>query len=509
MQRRVLIPLENTKTNGGFTMKMMKKVLAALLACLIVMSMAACAAKSDQTAKPDTAQTDADQPVPNAEDTQTPNAEAGDAPVSNDEADLTSWILEPDTNMAGAVRFWIPFKGEQGMDAMIAAFNEVYPNITVELNTYNNNAEGNMAVNTSIMAGEVDVLASFEISQAYTRWQNGMYMDLTDKLSADGIDLVANWGTDNYKYDNKVYSLPCGGISYYVAINKTAWDEAGLGEIPTAWTWDEYLAASEAMTQKDASGKTTRYGGSNFHVIGDILNVVYQVNGKNRFYNEDGTSSFNSDLVKETVARNIKAENEDGIWFPLVTYRADNNKTWFTYMDGTVASTVINNIPRFIRDTEKYPLDFITTFAPYPTVEAGQTNYMSGVNYFSFAGITNGCQDEAAAWAFLKWYSTYGSKYLALAGHQSTWRGTQADDLVALTFGSEENAAKIIDVEAYKRVVGATENPSAIDTDTTAYTEVSAIWDEYVMYAYNGQMTIDEALDEAATQANAAIKAAK
>lgn len=115
-------------------MKMMKKVLAALLACLIVMSMAACAAKSDQTAKPDTAQTDADQPVPNAEDTQTPNAEAGDAPVSNDEADLTSWILEPDTNMAGAVRFWIPFKGEQGMDAMIAAFNEVYPNITVELN---------------------------------------------------------------------------------------------------------------------------------------------------------------------------------------------------------------------------------------------------------------------------------------------------------------------------------------------------------------------------------------
>ena len=53
-------------------MKMMKKVLAALLACLIVMSMAACAAKSDQTAKPDTAQTDADQPVPNAEDTQTP-----------------------------------------------------------------------------------------------------------------------------------------------------------------------------------------------------------------------------------------------------------------------------------------------------------------------------------------------------------------------------------------------------------------------------------------------------
>lgn len=478
-------------------MKLLKRTLALLMVCVTVISIAACGAKTEQ-------------PKQDTPTNTNPGASSSTAsPTPSGGSDLTSWILESDTNMKGNVRFWIPFKGEQGMDAMISAFNEIYPNITVELNTYNNNAEGNMAVNTSIMAGEVDVLASFEISQAYTRWENGMYMDLTGKLAAEGIDLITNWGTENYKYDNKVYSLPCGGISYYVAINKTAWDEANLGEIPTAWTWDEYLEACEAMTQKDASGKTTRYGGSNFQVIGDILNVVYQVNGKNRFYNEDGSSSFNSQLVKDTVKRNIKAENEDQIWFPLVTYRADNNKTWFTFTDKTVASTIINNIPRFLRDTAQYPTDFITTFAPYPTVEAGQTNYMSGVNYFSFAGITNGCQDEDAAWAFLKWYSTYGSKYLALAGHQSTWRGTQADDLVKLTFGSEEEAAKIIDVDAYKRVIGVTANPSSIDTDTTAYTQLSGIWDEYVMYAYNGQMSVDEALDEAAAQANAAIQAAK
>ena len=69
-----------------------------------------------------------------------------------------------------------------------------------------------MAVNTAIMAGEVDVLASFGLSNAYPRWENGLYLDLTDKCQEEGIDLVANWGTDAYTYDNTIYTFPCGEI---------------------------------------------------------------------------------------------------------------------------------------------------------------------------------------------------------------------------------------------------------------------------------------------------------
>ena len=67
-------------------------------------------------------------------------------------------ILEDDTSISGKVSFWIPFNGEQGMNDLIADFNEVYPNIEVELNSYVNGTDGNMAVNTSLMAGEIDVL---------------------------------------------------------------------------------------------------------------------------------------------------------------------------------------------------------------------------------------------------------------------------------------------------------------------------------------------------------------
>lgn len=291
----------------------------------------------------------------------------------------------------------------------------------------------------------------------------------------------------------------------FVAINKDAWDAAGLGELPDEWTWDEYIAASRAMTEYNADGSVSVYGGSNYSVIADLTNIIYQVNGCNRFYNADGTCAFDTDYLKANIQKFIDAENE-GIWYPLESYRTDNYKEWFAYAEGKINSGVSGNVNRFLADTENYPQDHITAYAPYPVVEKGQTNYMSGVNYFSFTGMTMGCKDEEAAWAFVKFFSTYGSKYLTAAGHQSTWAGTDPAEIVSVIFGSEENAAKIIDIDSFKKWVGNASNPSSYDNINTAYSELNSIFSEYVMYAYTGDMTLDEAMAEATELGNQAIK---
>lgn len=480
----------------------MKKALAMILALVMVFALCACGSNN---AAPEAAKTETPA-APAAAPAEAPASEGATTVAdANKDADIYSWIINDDTSISGTVRFYIPFNGKQGMDDMIAEFNSIYPNITVELNTYSNNSDGNIALSTAIMAGECDVVASFEIHNLMNRLNNGLYLDLTDRVKEEGISLLDNWGTEAYNVDGKTYVLPCGGLTHYVAINMDAWNEAGLGELPTEWTWDEYIAACEKMTKTDAAGNVVVSGGSNYQVIADLLDMAYQVNGCNRFYNADGTCIFNQPWIKETIQKFIDAENA-GTWFSLNAYRADDYKSWFAYTDGKVASTISCNLARFIRDTETYPLDHLTGFAPYPTVEAGQTNYESGVNYFSFAGITRGCQDEEAAWAFVKWYSTYGSKYLTIAGHQSTWAGTDGDGLVALIFGSEEDAAKIIDVASFKQWVGNPANPSSYDNVSAAYSELNSIWTEYVMYAYTGEMTVDEALDAATELGNKAIQ---
>lgn len=423
---------------------------------------------------------------------------------SAEEADITSWILAEDpASIEGTVRFWIPFKGSQGMDDMIAEFNETYPGIKIELTTYNNNSDGNLSVNTALMAGEIDVLASFGLSSAYKRWENNLYMDLTGYIEQYGIDFTANWGSDVYKYNDTYYTFPCGGLSYYVSINMTDWESAGLGELPTEWTWDEYLAASAAMTRGE--GDTKVYGGSDYHSQNYFTYVWYQVYGRDQYYGEDGLANFTDPLIIGALEREIKAETQDRIWYPLTVYRADNIQTQDVFTTHKVASAISPNMVRFLRDTEGYPVDWVTGFAPWPVEEAGQTNHMSGVSIFSHAGIAAGAQDVEAAWYWLSWYATYGSRYLICAGHQSTWKGTDVDNLVDLVFGSEEEAAKLIDVESFKRVVVNYENPSYVDTILDAYTTVNSTLVEYTMYAHQGTMTAEEAMAAAKEIADAAI----
>ena len=357
------------------------------------------------------------------------------------------------------------------------------------------------------MSGEVDVLASFNTRNVHTRWENGLYMDITDRLNAEGIDLAANWGTDKYSYNGRYYTLPCGGRSFYVAINMDAWNEAKLGELPQSWTWDEYLAACKAMT-KTVDGKTV-YGGSQFQSIWNFTYSWFQVHGSDNYYGADGLSNFTDPLIVNALKRQIKAEQEDGVWFPFTRYAYNNDQTHLVYTSGEVASCITTNLVRFLADRETYPVSWVTGFAPWPTEEAGQENYMSGIATFSHAGITTGCKDVEAAWAFLKFYSTYGSKYLYVAGHASTWKGTQVDDIVSLIFGSRENAATIVDVDSYTNVVANPDNLAYVELETTAYSQVDAALREYAQYAIDGQMSVEDAMAAAKEIADAAIQEAK
>ena len=485
----------------------MKKLIALLLAAVMVMSMfAACAdTGSNQTDPPKTTSG-------NNDTTTTPKGDTTTTPVEPGEVS-TDWIIEDDTSIEGHVVFAIPFKGSQGMDAMIAEFNKTYPNIEVELYVYSNNSDGQTAMRIAVQGGEIDVWSAFGLNSAYKMWENDLGLDLTDLCEEEGIDLKEQWGFDCYTYEDSIYSFPCGGLSYYIAINMDAWKEAGLDEkyngLPTEWTWDEYLEASKLMTKVGADGQVEVYGGSDYHSTNYFMYTHCQVYGGDMYYNEDGTASFDNEAVIAAFERELKAELDDKIWYPKYSYRADNLQAQMTFCQGITASTIITNVTRFLHDTATYPdVDWITGFAPYPVEEKGQTNYMSGVSPFSHAGISSTISDDEfdACWAWLKWYSTYGVKYLVAAGHQPNWRGIEAGSAIQVIYGSEEEAEKWIDVESYNRVVGRTDLPAFAETNLTAYSEVAGSYNGYVMEAIAGEISAREAMESAAEEANAAIE---
>lgn len=401
-------------------------------------------------------------------------------------------------NMTGTVRFWTAFAGQFGTDAMIADFNALYPNINVEYTVYKNNSEGNMTVNTAMLAGEIDVLLGFHTYNTAARWENNMLLDLTDRLAADNLDLVKEWGTDVYTYNGRCYCFPSGGLSAFVAINMDMWNAAGLGELPLEWTWDQYLDACRAMTTEDV------IGGSDFNQTEWWTYSVYQTLGKDALYNEEGLSNFDHPLFAQALNREIAAEQE-GIWYPKAVYAADGTYARVMFLNGKIASTTESIVTRFLSDKENYPHDFLVGYAPYPVNDLSETNYLTGYLPQSFYCVAQNCQDADAAYAFAKFAATYGSKYLFKAGHASQWTGIQADEIINVVFGSREEAEKLVDVDSYIRSVLAFNAPSYRETNITAFARLAAIRDEYGMYALSGQMSVEEALKTAKEEADAAI----
>ena len=425
----------------------------------------------------------------------------------------TDWIVEEDTSISGEVTFAIPFKGSQGMDAMIAEFHKIYPNIQVNL--YNYPVESTPLLRVEILTGEVQVWTAFGHDRLYKMWKTELGYDLTDLMTQEGIDLNANWGTDAYTYNDRIYSIPCGGESYYVAINMDAWKAAGLDEkyngLPTEWTWDEYIEASRLMTKVNDDG-TIRYGGSDYHSTNYFMYTHCQVNGGDMYYDADGSSSYDNPIVLEALERKLRAEREEGIWYPLLRYRTESRQAQMAFCEGEVASTIIPNVTRFLHNQESFPnVNWVTGFAPYPVMEKGQTNYMAGVSNSVHAGIASTIDPEQfpAAWAFLKWFSTYGAKYMTVAGYQSTWRGTQAGELLPLIYGSVDEAAKWVDVESYDRVVGRVDLPGYRETTLTAYSDVSGALSDPIMLCIKGEITPEECLQKALEEAEAALKDAQ
>ena len=395
-------------------------------------------------------------------------------------------LAEGNTGISGKVRFCTAYKGSAGMDALIEEFNSVYPNIEVELIQIGNTDAGNAQIDTQLMAGEIDVLSSY--TRPRTLGRINQFIDLRPYLERDGIDMATEWGAE-IEFEGGLYGLPFDGLNYFIAINMDAWNEAGLGELPTSWTWDEYLEASRKMTKEGV------YGGSDYHNADSFEYAARQHLGADMYFGDDGYTNFTTEPVWRTIIeRKIKAENEERIWKSMVEYVGDSSKSQDLFFQGKIASFVTCNVWRFIVDQENYPHDFKVGFAPYPNEAEGDTPYLAGPVKYAFACISKQCQDVEAAWTFAKFISMEGDKYLLKAGHLPTWTTTDINGAIDLVFGSEAEAEKLIDVPTFKSVVLNLNGPSYMDT--IVYSEFAAIEKEVVMYILNGEESVEDGLQE-------------
>lgn len=437
-------------------------------------------------------------------------AEAAPAPTPVAEKRVITgepvYIDKNASTLTGTVRFWTAFGDALGTGQMIKEFNSYYPNVKVIVNVYPNNSEGNLTCDTALMAGEIDALLSFGTFNSAARWENSLLMDITDRLYNDNLDLKKEWNTDAYvNTDNRAFVIPSGGLSVFVGINMNMWKQANMGPIPDAWTWDEYMAACRKLTQKDDKGNTLVYGGSDFNQRDYWTYSLRQTKGIDALYNAKGLSDFDNPLCATILQRFIDGANE-GIMYDKNKLITDGIKTRDLLWNEKLATGVESIMTRFVMNTKKYPHDFILGYAPYPINKKGEINYALGNMPNSFFCVASNTASPDAAYAFIKFASTYGGKYLYKAGHTTTWTGTDPDEIVNLVFGSREEASKWVDVDSYIKNVLAVGQPAYHEKYIVGYADVQSLLDEYTSYILGRKMNVKDGLAELKTLADEAIE---
>ncbi len=275
---------------------MKKRILSLVLALLMLVSVLAGCAKDGAST-----------------DSQSPSAPAGSTGGGEEEEITLRWVN------AG----WSQNDKDK---KILARWNEVHPNIKIEVIELSSIADEAYMTNldTMIGGGEQVDLAFLNYSDVYSRIINGGVLPLDDYIAAAGDDYEAMYGslaTTMLQYEGKLYGVPFLGNTFKVIYNKTLADAAGI-TIEDNWTIDDFTEAARKMNDP-ANGV---YGCVIPFTWDEILYAPAERCGwQSVIKNDDGTVSpnFDDELLLKTLSWE-KSMASEGLCPDLATMEAES-----------------------------------------------------------------------------------------------------------------------------------------------------------------------------------------
>ena len=161
------------------------------------------------------------------------------------------------------VASFYPVDQTAGWDGLVADFEAAHPGVKIEVQVTPGD-EYLPRLLTQIAGGDAPDVVGVENTPFPQFVDRGILADVTDLLaSSEGFtaDDFFPHLLDRYTYDGRVYGIPYDAqpfaMLYY---NPALFDAAGLDYPTNDWTWDDMLAAAEALTITDDSGNVEQYG---------------------------------------------------------------------------------------------------------------------------------------------------------------------------------------------------------------------------------------------------------
>lgn len=294
----------------------------------------------------------------------------------------------------------------------IAAFEEAYPHIKIDLimlSEKGDTHEATQKLDLAAASGEqLDVLMFSDPASYAQRVSLGMVAPLDDFIAADGYTVNEEYKV-NTLFDGKYYALPGKFNPWYVLLNKTHLDEAGL-EVPTDWTWDDFMEYARQLTTGEGAAKrygTYFHGPQNGGWMEYMKLALASKEENTEFVKEDGSSNLDDPMFRKTLEMRYQMEKEDGSATPYADMLSQKLHYRSQFFNQSASMIVIGSwMNTELGGTEQFPLEFEVAVAPYPKNELSDGGYTPVTTDFMAVAAKSAHKEEA--YTFIRWYTTEG-----------------------------------------------------------------------------------------------------
>jgi multiple sugar transport system substrate-binding protein len=329
----------------------------------------------------------------------------------------------------------------------------------VQLSAKGDTQEAGKKLDLAVASGEAMDVVMFSDPASYAQHVGlGMVAPLDDYIAKDGgYKEEAEYKVDTH-LNGKVYALPGKFNPWYVLLNKTMLDKAGL-PVPKDWTWDQFADYAKKLTTGEGADKVygTYFNGPNNGGWMEFTKLMMiNTPDSTEFLKADGTSNMSDPNFKKTLALRWKMEKEDKSAVPYdsmisqkLTYRNElfNQKAAMI----PIGSWMNNEIG----GTDQNPLNFNIAVAPLPKNSASDQGGYTEVTT-DFVSVAQSSKHKEEAYKFVRWYTTEGQT--VQGKNISSWTKVSTDDMT-----------KIIDT-----IISGTKNPEKVDKASLISTMIAS-----------------------------------
>lgn len=448
----------------------MKKIIALLLAAVMVMGLAACGGS--------------DAPAANAPAANAPAAEAGVVTID----------------------VWHSMEGSNGeaFEAMVKNFNEgkgkelgIFANSVFQGNDTASKLKTLIQTNDTANMPDVCLVygASLPVVAEYAGTVPVDTMYGTGSASLAKEDIVPATVV-TYSYKGTQICMPFNSSTLLLYYNIDAFKEVGLDPENPPKTMAELADACAKLTVKDASGNVTRYG---YNAVLDRYQMVNLIGnqGEGSYFgdNESGRAGLITEVVAGEQILNVYKAWEALAATGGLKYTYDNqNEEFATGMNAMtmMSSARIGSVTKLTADSG---VNWACTFMPdINTTDVGGP----GIGGASLVMFDNGASAEKeAAWEFIQ--------YTASAETQATW--SMATGYLPINLGTKDVAAfaeHLANTPALQVALAQFEssNPNVQEPVMMMQGSVDSVIKEASLNVAEGTMTADEAAEFVVTECN-------